>query len=64
MKKLINTFSDIIEQKVSEFFLNFMFFFILGIALDTHYEMERGQKVAGTLSPLIPSRSIDNAAIL
>ncbi|CAG9853525.1 unnamed protein product [Phyllotreta striolata] len=34
-----------------------------GIPLDTHYEMERGQKVAGTLSPLIPNRSID-AAIL
>ncbi|KAJ8935192.1 hypothetical protein NQ314_012948 [Rhamnusium bicolor] len=33
------------------------------IPLDTHYEMERGQKVPGTLSPLIPSRSID-AAIL
>ncbi|KAJ8978356.1 hypothetical protein NQ317_002665 [Molorchus minor] len=34
-----------------------------GIPLDTHYEIELGQKVAGTLSPLIPSRSID-AAIL
>ncbi|KAJ8958403.1 hypothetical protein NQ318_002185 [Aromia moschata] len=37
--------------------------FFPDIPLDTHYEMERGQKVAGTLSPLIPSRSID-AAIL
>lgn len=35
-----------------------------GIPLDTHYEMERGQKVAGTLSPLIPSRGSIDAAIL
>lgn len=30
--------------------------------LDTHYELERGQKVAGTLSPLISSH-IDPAVL-
>nr|CAH7717906.1 unnamed protein product [Callosobruchus chinensis]CAH7751928.1 unnamed protein product [Callosobruchus chinensis] len=34
------------------------------IPLDTHYEVEHGQKVAGTLSPLIPSSRSMDAAIL
>lgn len=33
-----------------------------GTPMDTHYEMERGQKVAGTLSPLISSH-IDPAVL-
>lgn len=36
---------------------------LLGIPLDTHYEMERGQKVTGALSPLIPNRNIDAAVL-
>jgi len=33
------------------------------IPMDSHYEIERGHKVAGTLSPLISSsRSLENAA--
>lgn len=40
-------------------------FICLGIPLDTHYEIELGQKTAGALSPLIPSsRNMENAAIL
>lgn len=38
--------------------------FFTGIPLDTLYEMEKGHKVAGTLSPLIPSSRIENAAVL
>lgn len=34
------------------------------IPLDTHYEMERGQRVPGALSPLMAGRSIHDAAIL
>lgn len=31
--------------------------------MDTLYEIELGQKVAGTLSPLIPNRSVDAAVL-
>ncbi|XP_071057140.1 hippocampus abundant transcript 1 protein isoform X1 [Onthophagus taurus] len=35
-----------------------------GIPLDTMYEIEKGHKVAGTLSPLIPNSRLENAAVL
>lgn len=37
---------------------------ILGIPLDTMYEIEKGHKVAGALSPLIPNNRLENAAVL
>lgn len=51
---------------IQDFCLNVSFLTLLftGIPLDTMYEMEKGHKVAGTLSPLIPNSRIENAAVL